>query len=78
MNLAILNIIPFPALDGGRLLFIAIERIIGRKVVPRIESIIHAVGMAILILLLIALTANDIKNLISAGSISGFLEKILR
>jgi len=78
MNLAILNIIPFPALDGGRLLFIAIERVIGKKVVPRIESIIHAVGMAILILLLIALTANDIKNLISAGSISGFLEKILK
>lgn len=78
VNLAILNIIPFPALDGGRLLFIFIEGIFGRKVVPKTEAIIHAVGMAILLLLILLITFSDVKKLIEAGSISGFLEAVLR
>src|SRR4030042_1932806 len=43
VNLAILNIAPFPALDGGRLLFIGLEGILGRKVLPKAENMIHAV-----------------------------------
>lgn len=78
VNLAILNILPFPALDGGRLLFIFIEKAIGKKVVPKIESIIHTIGMVILILLLVAITAHDIQRLILAGSISGFLDSIIK
>jgi regulator of sigma E protease len=74
INLAILNIFPFPALDGGRLLFIGIEALIGRKVVPKIEAIAHTVGIIILIMLLLAVTANDIRRLIEGGGIAGFIE----
>ena len=78
VNLAILNIVPFPALDGGRLLFIGIESVLGRKVVPKIESIVHTIGMVILLVLLLAITAHDIQRLIKAGSISGFIDSVLK
>lgn len=78
VNLAILNIVPFPALDGGRLLFVFIEKILGRKVVPKVESVIHTIGMIILILLILAITARDIQRLITAGGISGFLNNVLK
>ena len=76
LNLAILNILPFPALDGGRLLFIIIEALFGRKVLPKIEPYIHMAGMAVLILLILAITAKDIAGLIAAGSVSGFLDTL--
>lgn len=78
VNLAILNIIPFPALDGGRLLFIAIEKFFGRRVMPKIEAVVHTIGMVILLFLIMAITARDIQRLIAAGSISGFLESVLK
>ena len=78
VNLAILNIAPFPALDGGRLLFIALEGILGRKVLPKAENMIHAIGMVILILLLLAITAHDIQRLMVTGSISGFIQSFLK
>ena len=73
VNLAILNIIPFPALDGGRLLFIGIESVIGKKVVPKVEATIHTIGMIILLALLLAITVSDIRHLIIAGGITNFL-----
>lgn len=78
VNLAILNILPFPALDGGRLLFIGIEKAIGRKVLPKLESVVHIIGMIILLLLLLAITAHDIQRLISAGGIGGFLDSVVK
>ena len=78
VNLAILNIIPFPALDGGRLLFIVIEAIFGKKVAPKFEAIVHSVGMAILLLAILAITIKDVRGLISAGSISGFLDNMIK
>lgn len=78
INLAVLNILPFPALDGGRLLFIIIEAIFGKKVAPKIESVIHGVGMVILLALMLAITVKDISGLIKAGSISGFLDNMTK
>lgn len=78
VNLAILNIIPFPPLDGGRLLFIGIEKTFGRKILPKVEAVVHAVGMIILLLLVLAITFHDIQRLISAGGVSGFVEDVLR
>ena len=78
VNLAVLNIIPFPALDGGRLLFIIIEAILGKKVAPKVEGVIHGIGMAILLLAILAITIKDVRGLISAGSISGFLENMTK
>lgn len=77
INLAVLNIVPFPALDGGRLLFIGIESVFGKKIVPKVEAIIHTVGMVILLLLIIAITASDIRKLIQAGGVSGYLDAII-
>ena len=63
VNLAIVNILPFPALDGGRLIFWMIEAVSRKRVAPRIEGIIHAIGFAILIALIILITFRDIMNL---------------
>lgn len=76
VNLAILNIIPFPALDGGRLLFIGIESVIGRKVVPKVEAAFHTVGMIILLALLLVITVGDVRRLITFGGITGFLNSV--
>ena len=78
VNLAILNIMPLPALDGGRLLFILIEGVMGKKIVPKFEAIVHTVGMIALLLLLFAITAYDIRRLIEAGGISNFLDFVSR
>lgn len=78
VNLAILNIMPFPALDGGRLLFIVIESIFGKKILPKAEAIVHTVGMALLLLLLVAITIHDIRRLIAAGGIAEFLTSFTR
>lgn len=67
VNLAVLNIVPFPALDGGRLLFIIIEAIFGRRVVPAFERYAHMAGMFILIALIILVTFRDITRLFSGS-----------
>lgn len=63
LNLTILNLLPFPALDGGRLLFLAIEKIKGSKVSPKIENAIHGAGLALLLLLAVLITWRDILKL---------------
>ena len=64
INLGIINILPFPALDGGKVLFLALEGIFRKKVIRQeVENIIHLVGFAILILLIIAITYRDIIHL---------------
>ena len=63
VNLAIINIFPFPALDGGRLLFLLIEKIKGTPVSPKISSIVHGAGMAILLTLMLMVTYRDILKL---------------
>ena len=78
INLAVLNILPFPALDGGRLFFIIIEAIFGKKVLPKVEAITHTVGMAILLLLILAITFQDVRRLIMAGSVSGFIDSLMQ
>ena len=62
INLGVLNILPFPALDGGRLLFVFIEKIRGRKITPKTEAIIHNSGFIFLILLVIMVTFRDITK----------------
>lgn len=64
LNLAVLNILPIPALDGGRFAFIIIEAITRRKVNASIEKWVHTAGFALLIGLIILVTYNDILKLI--------------
>ncbi len=63
LNLAVLNILPFPALDGGRLLFLVIERIKGSPVKRETEAVIHNIGFLILMLLVVFVTYKDIVKL---------------
>lgn len=61
INLGIINILPFPALDGGKVLFLALEGIFRKKIVRQeVENIIHTIGFILLILLLLAITFRDI------------------
>lgn len=63
INLAVINLIPFPALDGGRLLFVLIEAVIRRPIKPSVVKWSNLVGFAFLILLMIIVTSNDIIKL---------------
>jgi len=60
INLAILNILPFPALDGGRILFLIIEKINRKRNNPKVEQFFNTLGFALLILLMIVVTVKDI------------------
>lgn len=60
INLALINLIPIPALDGGRLLFVIIESIIRQPIKPSVAHGINAIGFVFLILLMVVVTANDI------------------
>ncbi len=64
LNLAVLNILPIPALDGGRLLFIIIEKIRGKAFSPKTEIAANGWGFAILITLLLVVTFKDVANLL--------------
>ncbi len=63
LNLAVLNIFPFPALDGGRFLFVIIEKIKGSPLRPNFERSANAVGFLALLLLIIAVTIRDVVHL---------------
>lgn len=64
LNLAVINLLPFPALDGGRLVFVAIEAVTNRKIPPVWAGRVNLVGFAILMLLMIAVTYNDIIRIL--------------
>ncbi len=64
INLALINLIPVPALDGGRLLFVLIEGAIRRPIKPSITRTINAVGFVCLILLMLVVTAHDIFKIV--------------
>jgi len=63
LNLMILNAFPFPALDGGKFLFIIIEKIKGSPMNAKVERIANSIGFSLLILLMIVITAKDIAKL---------------
>lgn len=63
INLGIVNLVPLPALDGGRLLFVGIEAVRGKPMDPQKEGIVHFIGFALLMLLMIIVTWNDIQRL---------------
>ncbi len=63
-NLGVMNLLPFPALDGGRLLFLIIEAVTGKKASAKTEGIINLVGMSFLMVLMIFVMYNDIVKII--------------
>lgn len=70
LNLAIVNLLPFPALDGGRLVFVVLEWLRGgKKIDPQKEGLVHLVGIAVLISFMILITFFDVQRLISGRPI---------
>ncbi|MEI6528820.1 MAG: RIP metalloprotease RseP [Candidatus Falkowbacteria bacterium] len=63
LNLAVINILPLPALDGGRILFLLIEKIKGKPVKREVEAVIHNIGFLLLIALILFITYRDIIKL---------------
>ena len=62
-NLGVMNLLPLPALDGGRLVFIILEMIRRKKVSPEKEGMVHFAGLVLLMALMVIVMANDIKNI---------------
>ncbi|PYZ98045.1 RIP metalloprotease RseP [Alteribacter lacisalsi] len=62
VNLGIINLLPLPALDGGRLMFIGLEAVRGKPVDPQKEGLVHFIGFALLMLLMLVVTWNDINK----------------
>jgi regulator of sigma E protease len=69
LNLGILNLLPLPALDGGRLFFVLIESIRGRPIPPEKEGLVHFVGLVMLLALMVFIAFMDIDRLLSGDSI---------
>lgn len=71
LNLGIVNILPLPALDGGRIVFVLIEWVRrGKRVSPQTERIVHSIGMLLLLLLLVLATYKDVMRILSGGGIT--------
>lgn len=62
VNVGIINLIPLPAFDGGRILFLIIEKLKGSPINPKVENTIHSIGFILLMILMIYITFNDILN----------------
>ena len=70
INLAIINIFPLPALDGGRIVFVLLEWVRrGKRISPKTEGLIHAIGFALLMAAILAITYQDIIRIISGESL---------
>lgn len=63
-NLGVINLLPFPALDGGRLLFALYEAITGKAIDPKKEGMVHFVGSLLLIILMIVIVVNDVIKIV--------------
>jgi regulator of sigma E protease len=70
INLAIINILPLPMLDGGRMAFVLLEIVRrGRRVAPEKEAIVHLVGLALIVLSAVVITYFDVIRLIDGRSL---------
>lgn len=63
-NLGVMNLLPIPALDGGRLVFLIVEAIRGKRVDPEKEGMVHFIGLVLLMVLMVFVTFNDIRNIL--------------
>jgi regulator of sigma E protease len=65
--LGLFNLLPLPALDGGRALFLAIEGITRKRVNPRVEAAVHTAGFVLLLGVLLVVSFKDFKHLVFKG-----------
>jgi regulator of sigma E protease len=70
INLAIINLLPFPGLDGGRLIFVTLEWVRrGKRISPKREGLVHLIGFVLLLLLIMVISYYDIANIIQGESV---------
>ena len=62
-NLGVMNLLPLPALDGGRIVFVIAEKILGHRVSPEKEGLVHFIGFALLIAFMLFITFSDVRKL---------------
>ncbi len=67
INLGVMNLLPLPALDGGRLVFLLIEAVRRKPVPPKYEGYIHAAGLMLLLALMVYVTGQDILRIVAGG-----------
>jgi regulator of sigma E protease len=68
INLGILNLFPLPALDGGRIVFVILEKIRrGKRISPKTEGLVHLIGFVIFIVVMVAITYGDITRILSGN-----------
>lgn len=65
VNLGIMNILPLPALDGGRLVFLIVEVFRGKPIAPEKEGLVHLIGLVFFMILMVFVFFNDIRNIFS-------------
>ncbi len=72
VNLAIINILPFPMLDGGRIVFVAVEWLRrGKRISPEKENLVHLIGLVVLVGGIAVITVNDISRIVEGVSLLG-------
>ena len=64
VNLGVVNLLPLPALDGGRLVFLLVEAVRGKPVPPDKEGMVHFAGFVLLMVLMVFVMFNDISRLL--------------
>ncbi len=70
INLAIINMFPLPALDGGRIVFVILEWVRrGKRIAPKTEGLVHLIGFVMLMGVFVAITYQDIIRIVSGGSL---------
>ena len=67
VNLGVFNLLPLPALDGGRIFFMVLELILGKPVNKKVETVIHTVGFVALMLLSVFVAVSDIVRIVTGG-----------
>lgn len=80
INVGIFNLLPLPALDGGRFVFLIIEAIRKKPVTPQVEGAVHFAGFALLMLLMLAVTFNDARRAVTSdeqAALSSFAGAVL-
>ena len=77
VNLAIVNLIPFPPLDGSRIALIVAEKLTKKKMTPKLEEKVYLIGFAVLIGLMILITSHEIPALIKSGSLTKYADTLL-
>lgn len=78
LSLALMNVLPIPALDGGRLAFVLISAVVRRDFYPKLERYIHTGGFIVVLLLIVLITYNDLVKIVTTTSLGGKIHEIFR